>query len=56
MQATEHHQLFDRVRAHAFRQLSQSKLHTTNLYLDERVYSEGEVIEGVFSVARKRTK
>jgi len=44
MQATEHHQLFDRVRAHAFRQLSQSKLHTTNLYLDERVYPEGEVI------------
>lgn len=36
--------LFDRIRASAFRQLSWAKQKTTNLYLDERIYSSGEVI------------
>lgn len=36
--------LFDRVKTHAFLKLPWEKRQTTNLYLDERIYSEGEVI------------
>lgn len=36
--------LFDRVRTHAFLHLPWEKRQTTNLYLDERIYSAGEVI------------
>ena len=38
------HQLFERVRAHAFRTLSFEQRQTTNLHLDERIYKKGETI------------
>ena len=36
--------LFDRIRANAFRQLTRAEQKNTNLYLDERTYSSGEMI------------
>jgi hypothetical protein len=44
MKEDEANTLFDRVRTHAFLNLPWEKRQTTNLYLDERIYSAGEVI------------
>lgn len=44
MSAKENERLFERVRVHAFRGLSYEQRATTNLFLDERIYKEGETI------------
>ncbi len=44
MSANENERLFERVRVHAFRNLDFRKRETTNLFLDEHVYKEGETI------------
>ena len=42
MAAEDYRQLFQRVRDHAFRNLSFEQRQKTNLHLDERIYEEGE--------------
>src|SRR5439155_19503805 len=44
MAAKRNHQLFERVRTHAFRTLSVEQRQTTNLHLDERIFKKGETI------------
>lgn len=44
MEGSENQKLFSRVRMHAFNILPWSKRQTTNLYLDERIYTTGEQI------------
>jgi hypothetical protein len=44
MSAIDSSQVFERVREHAFKTLLFKQRETTNLYFDERVYREGDVI------------
>jgi hypothetical protein len=44
MPNSQNEQLFEQVRAHAYRRLAFEKQEITNLYLDERIYQEGERI------------
>jgi hypothetical protein len=46
--ATKREELFEGVRAHAFRELSAQKQQTTNLYLDEKVHEKGETLGPAF--------
>jgi hypothetical protein len=48
MAKRENDELFDRIRAHAFTRLSSRQREKTNLYLDYRVYGEGEKIGPAF--------
>jgi hypothetical protein len=44
MSSNQNEALFDRVRTHAFQQLSWQRRQTTNLHLDRRIYRAGEPI------------